>query len=183
MPSDHPRPIPQPPTGRGDPGLVARYREPLIRYFSRRGVPVHAADDLAHDCFTRLFALAGRDHIDNEEAYIFRIASSVYTDHVRRAHSRQAANHVGLDATDMDQLAAEEPGADRVLEGQEAFARLLEALKELKPKTREIFLLNRIDGLTYTAIAVRYGVTSSAIEKHMMRALVHLNSRLAEWRE
>lgn len=177
------RPVPHPPSGRNDPGLVARYRDPLIRYFSRRGVPVATADDLAHDCFTRLFALAGRDHIDNEEAYIFRIASSVYTDHVRRSHSRHAADHVALDAANLDLLPAEEPGADRVLEGQEAFARLQEALRELTPKTREIFLLNRLDGLTYTAIAVRYGVTSSAIEKHMMRALEHLNRRLLEWRE
>ncbi len=62
---------------------------------------------------------------------------------------------------------------ERVLEGREAFARLRIVLGELKPKTREIFLLNRLDGLSYTQIAVRYGLTPSAIEKHMMTALAH----------
>jgi RNA polymerase sigma-70 factor (ECF subfamily) len=52
------------------------------------------------------------------------------------------------------------------------------ALAELKPKTREIFLLNRLDGLSYTQIAVRFGISPSAIEKHMIKALAHLHKRL-----
>jgi len=162
-----------------DRGLVLSYRDPLIRYFSRRGVAPVLAEDLAQDCFTRLFALNGREHIANEEAYLFQVAASVYADHLRLPHSRHAARHVPVDDFNAP---AEVLAPDRVFEGREGVKRLVEALAELKPKTREIFLLNRMDGLSYTQIAVRFGVTPSAIEKQMMKAIAHLNLRLGAWR-
>ena len=55
--------------------------------------------------------------------------------------------------------------------------RLAAVLDELAPRTREMFLLNRLDGLSYTQLAARYGVTVSAVEKQMMKAIAHLNSR------
>lgn len=159
----------------GEIGLVRRHREPLVRYFARRGVSNATAEDLTQDCFRRLFGLRGRKHIENLDAYLFQIAASVFTDHLRVARSHQDSAHISLDDAP---IRAEVLSPDRVLEGREAFSRLGSALKELKPKTREIFLLNRLDGLSYTQLAVRYGLTPSAIEKHMMTALAHLNKRL-----
>lgn len=156
-------------------GLVARYRDPLIRYFARRGIAGPVCEDLAHDTFTRLFGLKDQSRIENAEAYLFQIASSVFADHLRRARSRRESHHVPLDAA---RPPAEVLTPDRVFEGKEAFARIEAALRELSPRTREIFLLNRMDGLTYTQIAVRFGVTPSAIEKHMVKALAHLHMRL-----
>lgn len=156
-------------------GLVRSHREALIRYFRRKGVPGATAEDLAQDSFTRLFALGGHDHIDNVEAYLFRTAASVFTDHVRRNQTRSASAHVSIDDVAPP---VEVIDAHRVLEGKQAFATLQRALLDLKPKTREIFLLNRLEGLTYTQIAVRYGLTPSAIEKHMIKALAHLHQRL-----
>lgn len=175
------RPSSEGPSGgdRAAAGLVQRYRQPLVRYFARRGVSLVTAEDLAHDCFTRLFMLASRAHIDNEEAYLFQVAASVYTDHVRLAHTRHSARHVSLDMAD---LPTETRIPDRVLEGKEGVERLVVALGQLKPRTREIFLLNRVDGLTYTQIAVRLGITPSAVEKQMIKALAHINKRLGEWR-
>lgn len=156
-------------------GLVARHRHPLIRYFARRGIPAPLCEDLAHDTFTRMFALKDPSCILNVEAYLFQIAASVFTDHLRQARARRESHHVGL-----DQVAppAEVLSPDRVFEGKEAVARIVLALKELKPRTREIFLLNRMDGLTYTQIAVRLGVSPSAIEKQMVKALAHLHMRM-----
>lgn len=171
-------PSARPPWGEseaGDRGLVSAYREALIRYFVRKGAPGATAEDLAQDCFTRLFALGGHDHIDNVEAYLFRTASTVFTDHLRRGQARRAGSHVSIDDVAPP---VEVIDAHRVLEGKEAFATLQRALLDLKPKTREIFLLNRLEGLTYTQIAVRYGLTPSAIEKHMIKALAHLHQRL-----
>jgi hypothetical protein len=51
---------------------------------------------------------------------------------------------------------------------------------ELKPKTRDIFLMSRMEGLTYTQIAVRVGLTPSAVEKHMAQAIAHFVRRLKE---
>jgi RNA polymerase sigma factor (sigma-70 family) len=52
-------------------------------------------------------------------------------------------------------------------------------LEELPLDTREIFLLNREDGLTYTQIAARYAISVKVVERHIVRALNHLRTRLA----
>lgn len=171
-------------TGRDlDAGQVARYREPLMRYFLRRGVPEASAEDLAQDCFTRLFRLTSRDHIENLEAYLFQTAASVFADYVEYAHKRQASKHVSYDFFAFDTEPTGAPGQDRVLEAKEALARLKVVLLELKPRTREIFLLNRLDGLSYTQIAVRFGMTNGGVEWHVTEALRHLRKRFSDLRE
>src|SRR5258708_1960530 len=97
MASDGRRPLPKQAGRDFDAGSVQRYREPLMRYFLRRGVPEATAEDLAQDCFTRLFALESRDHIENVEAYLFRTASSVLADHIEYTRKRQAAKHISFD--------------------------------------------------------------------------------------
>lgn len=172
---------PLPTQGRdGDAGSVQRYREPLMRYFLRRGVPESAAEDLAQDCFTRLFALANRDHIENLQAYLFQTASNVFADYVEYSQKRQTSRHVSFDFLKFDTEPTGAPGQDRVLEAKEALAHLKVVLRELKPRTREIFLLNRLDGLSYTQIAVRFGMTNGGVEWHMSEALKHLRKRFDE---
>lgn len=183
MTGDGPRPLPKPNGRDCDAGTIARYREPLMKYFLRRGVPEAGAEDLAQDCFTRLFALASRDHIENIEAYLFQTASSVFADYVEYAQKRQTSKHVSFDFFAFDTEPTGAPGADRVLEAKEAVARLKDVLLELKPRTREIFLLNRLDGLSYTQIAVRFGMTNGGVEWHMHEALQHLRKSFADWRE
>lgn len=160
-------------------GLVARYRLPLTRYFLRRGLNEALAEDLAHDTFLKLFALARTDHVENMEAYLFQIASSVLNDHLRQVEVRR--RNAGIVEGEWGEK-AETRTPDRVLEGKQAIARFEAALAGLKPKTRDIFLMNRMEGLSYTQIAVRLGVTPSAVEKHMSSAIAHFVRRLRNYR-
>ncbi|MGZ2834454.1 sigma factor-like helix-turn-helix DNA-binding protein, partial [Pseudomonas aeruginosa] len=69
----------------------------------------------------------------------------------------------------------------RILEGREALQHAAKALGELPERTRNIFLLNRLDGLTYTQLAARYAVSVKAIERDMSRALNHLRQRFDDY--
>lgn len=150
--------------------LAARFRDPLVRYFVRRGVAAQEAEDYAQDTLLRL---AGADisRLDNPEGYLFSIAASVVIDRSRRAKSRSADQHVPLD--DLG-LPCGGPTPARVFESKADLLRLAAALDALSARTREIFLLNRLDTLTYTQIAARYGIGVGAIEKHMTKALTHI---------
>lgn len=48
------------------------------------------------------------------------------------------------------------------------------ALDSLGPRTREIFLLHRLDGLKYREIAAQLDITVSAVEKHIAKASLFL---------
>jgi RNA polymerase sigma-70 factor (ECF subfamily) len=43
-----------------------------------------------------------------------------------------------------------------------------------------VFLLHRFEGLSYSEIARRLGVSRSAVEKHMMHALQMLSERFPD---
>ena len=155
--------------------LAQRYREPLVRYFLRKGIAKDLAEDCAHEVFVRL-ARTNRETVRNAEAYLFAIASSVVITRARKSKSRRAALHDPIE--DFPLLSGGTP-PDRILEGEEALHRLASALEELPLDTREIFLLNREDGLTYTQIAARYAISVKVVERHIVRALNHLRMRLS----
>ena len=153
--------------------LAARYRQPLVQWFRRRGLDLEAAEDCAHESFVRL---CGSDNavMHSPDAYLFRVAASVLADRRRRARVRHEDYHVPID--DFDEP-SEEPTPARVFEGREALARLAAALDELPERTREMFLLNRLDRMSYSQIATRFGVSASAVEKHMMKVIAHLHAK------
>lgn len=153
--------------------LAIRYREPLLRYFLRRGLGSDAAEDCAQEVFVRL-ARKSLNGVDNHEAYLFATASSVILDRARRAQVREADKHDNIEDYDFESGA---PSPARVFEGKEALHRLAAILDELPERTREIFLLSRLDRLTNTQLAARYGISVSSIEKHMTKALAFLRMR------
>ncbi|MDI1296884.1 MAG: sigma-70 family RNA polymerase sigma factor, partial [bacterium] len=65
-------------------------------------------------------------------------------------------------------------GPDRILAGREALKTALAALERLPERTRTIFVLRRLEGMRYLEIARRLGLSVSAVEKHMVRAVAHL---------
>jgi RNA polymerase sigma-70 factor (ECF subfamily) len=55
----------------------------------------------------------------------------------------------------------------------QALERIAEMLAGLPAKAREAFLLSRLDGLTYSEIATRLGVSPSSVKNYISSALVH----------
>lgn len=154
--------------------LAVRHRADLVRYFARRTRRMEIAEDFAQETFVRLAGLRRQGVIDNLVSYMFRVAASVLMDHARRRRSRGETLQV---VVDHEAIASDEPGPERVAEARDRLAALRAVLDEMPPRTREIFLANRLDGASYAELARRHGVSASAIEKHMMKAIAHLQRR------
>lgn len=149
----------------------------LVRYFRRHLRHEADAEDLAQEALVRLVRSPAQ--VEHAEAYVLRIASNLLRDRFRRDRSHHTGLHDPFDDA-LHELPSEEPGTDDVYASRERLERLLSALDELSPRCRQVFLLQRYEGMTYTAIARQLQVSVSAVEKHMMRALLHLQARLAE---
>ena len=72
------------------------------------------------------------------------------------------------------------PDAETGLADGELDAVYRAALAELAPRGREIFLLSREQGLTYSQIAATLGISVKTVETMMGRALRALRARLGE---
>ena len=149
---------------------IERFRASLLRFFERR-VDRLEAEDLVQDVFVRLARRGDLDRIENLGGYVFETAANVLRDRGRRRRVRAADRH---ELFDNDRHGGADFPADRVVEGQERLRRAGAALLELPERTRTVFVLRRLEGLCYRDVAARLGVSVSAVEKHMARAVAHL---------
>jgi RNA polymerase sigma-70 factor (ECF subfamily) len=70
-----------------------------------------------------------------------------------------------------DEPADDRPDVERELIARQRVDFLWEALEQLSPTARQVFLMRKIDGMRNTEIAERLGLSVSSIEKHIMRGL------------
>ena len=77
------------------------------------------------------------------------------------------------------ECAENSPLQDEVLAARVRLERVREGLSRLTPRTREIFLMHRLDDLKYREIAERLDISQSAVEKHIAKAAL----LLTEWTE
>ena len=155
--------------------LDRRFRLPLIAYFRRRVSSAAEAEDLTQDVFERVLKVLNHAPIANAEALVFRIAVNLLRDRARREITRggeqslTSENIVALaDALTVDL------SPERVVLGERTLADVLAALQELGERTQAIFYLYRLENLKIREIAAIYGISASAVEKQVSKALLHL---------
>ena len=148
-----------------DDGL-SRYVPVLRAYFRRRAHPADV-EDLAQEVLLSMQARVSLEPIENVDGYVFTIASHVLSKHLAR--DRRASDvvvHLGHVETSQDDLSPERQALARAELDQ---AR--RAILKLPDRTRSIFIAHRFEHETYAEIAVRFGLSVSAVEKHIMKAM------------
>ncbi|WP_019643472.1 RNA polymerase sigma factor [Novispirillum itersonii] len=158
-------------------GLLIRHYDDLTRRLTRRMGSPAAAQDVVQDTYMRVSSLTNVPDLDNPRAYLYRVAGNIALDHLR-AESREARRHLPAEA--LDGQPSDHPGADAVAEQRQRLARLNAAINDLPERCRAVFLLHKIDGLSHAEIARRLGISRSAVEKHIIRALAHCRDRLVD---
>lgn len=156
-------------------GFAASYKE-LSRYLSRRFGSNVEAEDVLQDTFLRLQNVSAEAEIKNPRSYLFRMASNQATDHIR---ARQAFDRRFSLAEDPD-CADERPSPETVVDYRQRLDLLERAVSDLPPRQRQVFLMHKIDGLSHAEIARELGISKSAVEKLVMKALAHLRDRLSD---
>jgi RNA polymerase sigma-70 factor (ECF subfamily) len=159
--------------------LDARFRAPLMVYFLRRVRNQAEAEDLTQETFSRLIGSVTFDQAEQAHAYVFRVASNLLRDRARMAMRRGGAG-LALDwfqTSDTWTEGLEDREPERVLIGRERLLEVLQALDELGERTKNVFLLFRLEGMKQKEIAALYGMGLSTVEKHVIAASVHLAKR------
>jgi RNA polymerase sigma factor (sigma-70 family) len=152
--------------------FLTQMRPALVRFFYRRCKNSAQAEDLAQDVIVRMLGSAQWTTIDQAKGYIFRTAANLWRDQTRRRIARGGAE-VSWDENSVVGISDGIP-IERVLLSEEALHRVSEALLQLTERTRDVFVLSRLEQTKYVDIAKMLGVSVSAVEKHMIRALAHL---------
>ena len=125
---------------------------------------MNLAEDLTQDAFMILWTK--RDTIDPEKvkSYLFTIANNLFLNNVK--HQKVVLR---FNQQPVNTVSRETP--QYMMETEEFKASLERAIAELPEKNRIVFLMNRIDKMTYKDIAERLGLSVKAVEKRMTKAL------------
>jgi RNA polymerase sigma factor (sigma-70 family) len=146
----------------------------LRRYFSKR-VAAGEIDDLVQEVFLRMQGQVAGPPIEHLDRYLFTVASSVLIDRSRRRAVRHATAHERLEE---NHHPVEDLTPERVLLNREALGVVVAAIAELPARTRDVFVLHRFEEMTCSSIAAQLRISVSAVEKHILKALRILHSRV-----
>ncbi|THF60778.1 sigma-70 family RNA polymerase sigma factor [Pseudothauera nasutitermitis] len=141
----------------------------LFGWLRRKLDDGHGAADLMHDTFVKVMGKTEQlDQIREPRAWLTTISRGVLIDHLRRRELERAyADAVAL-------LPEEQaPSPEDQMRMMSVLMRIDALLAELPSNARICFLMSRLEGLPYTEIARRQGISLSSVEKHMAQAIRH----------
>ena len=142
---------------------------PKLRSFVYyRSGSVENAGDVVQEAFLRLWENCAKVLPEQANAWLFRVADNIFL------KQKQREKVVLKYQWRQRGPALTYASPQEELEGREFQAQLEAALEALPDGAREVFLLNRMDGLKYREIAELLGISQKAVEKRMHRALVSL---------
>jgi RNA polymerase sigma-70 factor (family 1) len=124
------------------------------------------AEDLLQDTFIRLWE--NRRALDENlsvKSYLFTIASNLALNHVRHENIVWKFKQ----NPSLDRTLPETPFEK--LKQKELEACIQKTIDKMSDKVRMVFLMCKVEGLTYKEIAERLGLSVATVESHMVRAL------------
>jgi RNA polymerase sigma factor (sigma-70 family) len=160
--------------------LAARFQRPLMTFFLRRVRDRSLAEDLTQDVLLKVVRASEKGQIERADSYVFKVAINLLRDQRRRAQRVGPAIFLPIEADrdgHLESQLVEAISPERVLLSEDSLADVLRSLEELGELTRNIFILFRLENMKQKDIAALYGIGQSTVEKHVIKAVLHLSNR------
>ena len=151
--------------------IFDQYFDDIRRYLYYRCGDEALSTDLAQDTFMKIWEkglvlLPGKD-----AGLLYKIAGDLFVSHTRRDKLRQ-------EAPERIRFESVSRTPEEELEMQELQEKYEKALVKLPENQRIVFLMSRMEELTYSEIAARLTISVKAVEKRMSGALARLRKEI-----
>ena len=126
---------------------------------------------MAQTAFAKFAALENLHAVRNPRAFLFRTARNIVIDHrkiarVRNGHLKQISDDGKAIDAQFDDLTPE-----RVLLAKEKLGILRRVLEQMPEKRRELFLLQRVLGMSYVELSSQTGLSQTTVKYHVAMGL------------
>ena len=153
--------------------LFSQHNRLLVRFLRARLGSEQEAKEVAQEAYVKVLQLDRTGAVGFLRAYLFKVATNLAIDRLRQ-RGRQGE---GEDIELFEDLAGDVEPERRVI-AAEQLAILARAIEELPPRSREAFLLYRLQDRKQTDIAAQVGLTDRMIRKHIAYAMLYCKLRV-----
>lgn len=151
-----------------------RFYYPVKNFLYYKLGDVALAEDLVQEVFLKTWEKRDSIRLETVKSLLYTIAANLANNHFSSARARFEFEL----KENLDHPTQENP--HYLLENTEFKTMLEKALAELPEKQRTVFLMSRMDDLTYSEIAERLEISVKAVEKRMHEALGFLRNALGQ---
>lgn len=150
--------------------IYFKWNLPLQRFLMSKGLDLSKSSDLVQDTFMKLWSNCTKVEVEKVKSYLFTIARNLFIDHYRTEQTRL-------------KLKLRSKNKSTFIDGQfrmemSEFGEHLEsAINSMTNASKEVFILNRFNDMTYKEIAEQLEISVKAVEKRMSKALKHLSEK------
>lgn len=151
----------------------------LKRYLRRFFYRDEDIDDMAQETFLKAYKYTQQRYIDYPKAYLFQVAKSVAMRELSKK-SRQLTDYIeeSCSPDPEDRASLEE-----LVMAEQKVALFCDAIAELPPQCRRVFLMRKYQALSHRQIAEQLNISVSAVEQHITIGIKRCKQSLAKQEE
>jgi len=153
--------------------LFDAYYDELQHFIYFKTGDTEIAEDIVQDTFVKVWEIRSTVRIETARALLYTIAKNLFANKYKRQKLK-----LKLQQTIVEDRTFETPEFE--MEVKEFDRKLQQVLAELNEKSRIVFLMNRIDEMTYNEIAKNLNISVKAVEKRMKKALEFVRKQIEQ---
>lgn len=153
--------------------VFRRYYSPMVRFCIRYVADSDLASEIVQDLFVKLWSNREKISFNTSfESYMLTSVRNSALTYINRERTHAEAN-LRVFSEESDNTDPSETLQSNNLE--ESYRKIL---KDMPEKRREVFLASRYDGLKYSEIAEKLGISQKTVEAQMSAAIKQLKDGL-----
>jgi RNA polymerase sigma factor (sigma-70 family) len=150
-----------------------RYGKNIRNFIYYKCGNLEQAEDIVQEAYIKLWENCKNIVMEKAKSFLYTVAQRLFINQVR--HEKVELSFVKEKRSSRNN---EDPSY--LLREKEFKERLEKVISELPEKQREVFLMNRIDKMSYEEISISLEISVKAVEKRMHNALFTLKDRIKE---
>lgn len=148
-----------------------KFLDPLINYLCRFVTSSHAAEDVAHDAFLRVYNSKDFDNIQRPKDYLFRTARNIALDGKKR-HCVSKTDR----AVDVSDIADEYVSVEHQAMTAQEYATIRAAVDRLPERRQKVLILSAFFGYSGQEIANHLSISNATVHRDLARAMDAVNA-------
>ena len=143
--------------------LFDAYYDELQHFIYYKTNDTELAEDIVQEAFLKVWEIRATVRIETARALLYTISGNLFANKYKRMKLDLKLHQSFVEGRNFETPEYE-------MEVKEFDQKLQRVISELTEKCREVFLMNRVDQLTYSEIAGNLNISVKAVEKRMTKA-------------